>query len=99
MRFATLGDYPNCGICADHIDMTKFHGPNDVGYQSVSSKLWLWANKVETEVEEARREAEPALPTPDPYERPLPDHPDAIVVDGDTEEWRSYEIDRLIDKR
>lgn len=42
---------------------------------------------------------EPALSESDPYGRPRPDHPDAIVVDGDTEEWKSYEIERVLDKR
>jgi len=40
-------------------------------------------------------------PTPaelDPYERPQPDYPDAVIVNGDTEEWKSYEIKQLIDK-
>ena len=42
---------------------------------------------------------EPASTEPDPYERPQPDHPDTVIVDGDTDNWKSYEIERLIDKR
>jgi hypothetical protein len=36
---------------------------------------------------------------PDPYGRPQPDHPDSVHVEGDTEEYKSFEVDRLIDKR
>ena len=38
-------------------------------------------------------------PTADPYQRPRPDYPDSIEIDGDTEEWKSWEVDRLLNKR
>ena len=35
---------------------------------------------------------------PNPYERPQSDHPDLIIVKGDTEEWKSYKIEYLLNK-
>ena len=35
----------------------------------------------------------------DPFDRPLPDQPDSVFVEGDTDEYKSYEIDRLLNKR
>ena len=35
----------------------------------------------------------------DSFDRPLPDHPDSVFVEGDTDEYKSYEIDRLLNKR
>ena len=42
---------------------------------------------------------EPAPLGSDPYAREVPDHPPAVYVEGDTEEWQSYEIEKLTDKR
>lgn len=42
---------------------------------------------------------EPVPAGDDPYQRPGPDHPDAIDTEGDTEEFRSYEVKKLIAKR
>ena len=42
---------------------------------------------------------EPALNGADPYQRPVPNHPDSIFVDGDTSEWKSSEIEKLVDRR
>ena len=42
---------------------------------------------------------EPAPEGADPYNRPRPDHPGSIHVDGDTDEWVSYEIEKLVGKR
>jgi len=36
---AVLNQYPNQSIAANHMDMTKFSGRNDVGYQSVLSRV------------------------------------------------------------
>ena len=33
----------------------------------------------------------------DPFERPLRDEPDSVFV-GDTPEWKSYEVERLLNK-
>ena len=41
---------------------------------------------------------EPVLAN-DEWDRPKPTEPPPIAVDGDTEEWRSYEIERLVDDR
>ena len=38
------------------------------------------------------------LAEPDPYKRPQPDYLDAVIVNSDTEEWRSYKIKQLLDK-
>lgn len=42
-------------------------------------------------------------PAPDPnsdsYKRSRPNHPDTIYVDGDTEAYKSYEIDRLLNRK
>ena len=35
----------------------------------------------------------------DLYQRPRPDHPDTVFVKGDTNTIKSYEIDRLLNKR
>ena len=42
---------------------------------------------------------EPAPNGTDPYQRPTPDHPDSIFVEGDTAEWESSEIEKLVDRR
>lgn len=42
---------------------------------------------------------EPKTPGQDPYNRPRPHHPDSIHVEGDTETMKSWEIERIIDKR
>ena len=43
---------------------------------------------------------EPAPPpSDDPFERPRPNQPESVHVEGDTEAWKSYELDRLINKR
>lgn len=36
---AVLSQYPNQAIAANHMDMTKFHGRNDEGYQKVLSRV------------------------------------------------------------
>ncbi|KFX87806.1 hypothetical protein V490_08006 [Pseudogymnoascus sp. VKM F-3557] len=38
-RSATLSQYSNQSIAANHMDMTKFSGPNDDGYQSVLGQM------------------------------------------------------------
>ncbi|KAG7007260.1 hypothetical protein G7Y79_00011g031580 [Physcia stellaris] len=38
-------------------------------------------------------------PGDDPYHRPRPDHPDSVYVEGDTPTVKSFEIERLINKR
>lgn len=35
----------------------------------------------------------------DPFQRALPSLPEIIEVDGDSDEWKSYELDRILDKR
>ena len=42
---------------------------------------------------------EPAPEGADPYNRPRPDHPGSVHVEGDTKEWVSYEIEKLVGKR
>ena len=39
------------------------------------------------------------FPEEDPYNRPRPDYPDAVEVEGDTDDWRSYVVERILDKR
>lgn len=41
-----LGSTPR-SIRADHVNMTKFEGPQDDGYKSVSTVLWRWARQLE----------------------------------------------------
>lgn len=41
---------------------------------------------------------EPAT-SDDPFHRPRPDHPDSVFVEGDTATVKSFEIERLINKR
>jgi hypothetical protein len=36
---AVLSGYPNRSIAANHIDMTRFSGKNDIGYQRVLSRV------------------------------------------------------------
>ena len=38
-------------------------------------------------------------PSNDPFRRPRPHHPPAVFVDGDTDSFKSFEIDRLLNKR
>lgn len=41
-------------------------------------------------------------PTPsglDPYERPVPDYPDSVYIEGDTETHKSWMVDRIISKQ
>ena len=41
-------------------------------------------------------------PTPDgtdPYQRPRPDHPPSVETEGDTEHFKSYEVEKLVKKR
>ena len=42
---------------------------------------------------------EPMPSGSDPYERPVPDQPDAIHVEGDTATQKSWEVERIVDKR
>ena len=46
----------------------------------------------------AMLEPSPA-PGSDPYERPVPDQPASVHVEGDTSTHKSWEVDRIIDKR
>ena len=39
------------------------------------------------------------FPGQDPYNRPRPSYPEAVEVESDTDEWRSYTVKRIIDKR
>ena len=41
---------------------------------------------------------EPA-PFPDPFDRPRPDHPGSVFVEGDTDENQSYRVERLMNRR
>ena len=50
---ATILPYPNCGIDANHMDMTKFTGPHDSGFISLRGVLDDW---VKREREEATQE-------------------------------------------
>lgn len=38
-------------------------------------------------------------PSADPYGRPRPDYPDSVGTEGDTPQWKSYEVERIVDKR
>jgi hypothetical protein len=42
---------------------------------------------------------EPVPDGDDPYERPTPEVIEPIPTEGDTEEWKSWEIEKLVDKR
>ena len=46
----------------------------------------------------AQLEPAPA-PHTDPFQRPEPDHPESVFVEGDTPTVKSYEVERLIDRR
>ena len=35
----------------------------------------------------------------DVYSRPHADYPDSVFIQGDTNEWKSFEVERLVDKR
>jgi hypothetical protein len=41
------------------MDMTKFSGANDPGYQAVSGELWLWANEIEEQLASKPLQAQP----------------------------------------
>ena len=38
-------------------------------------------------------------PSEDPFRRPRPDHPDSVHVEGDTDQYKSWELERLLSKR
>lgn len=38
---------------------------------------------------------EPAPPGPEPYERPIPEQPDSVHIEGDTDEYKSWEIEEV----
>ena len=38
-------------------------------------------------------------PATDPFQRPRPDHPNSVFVEGDTDSYKSFEIERLLNKR
>ena len=42
---------------------------------------------------------EPVPAGEDPYARPRPHHPEAVEVEGDTPEYQSYEVEKLVAKR
>ena len=41
------------------MDMTRFSGPNDPGYQAVSGELWVWANEIEEHIASKKLQAQP----------------------------------------
>lgn len=46
----------------------------------------------------AQLEPAPA-PSSDPFNRPVPEQPPSIFVEGDTDEFKSFEVERLLNKR
>lgn len=42
---------------------------------------------------------EPVPAGEDPYRRPRPSHPEAVEMKGDTPEYRSYEVEKIVGKR
>ena len=42
---------------------------------------------------------EPVPAGEDPYRRPRPSHPDAVEMEGDTPQYQSYEVEKLVGKR
>jgi hypothetical protein len=42
---ATMLPYPNCGIDANHMDMTKFTGPKDAGFINLKGVLEDWSQR------------------------------------------------------
>ena len=41
---------------------------------------------------------EPCSKDEDPYGRPQPDHLSLVLVEGDTKEWQSFKIDKIVNK-
>ena len=42
---------------------------------------------------------EPCSKDEDPYGRPQPDHLSLVLVEGDTKEWQSFKIDKIVNKQ
>ncbi len=42
---------------------------------------------------------EPLPDTKDPFDRTRPEHPPSVFVEGDTDNWKSYYIEKLLNKR
>ena len=42
---------------------------------------------------------EPLPDAQDPFNRPRPQHPPSVFVEGDTDNWKSYYVERLLNKR
>ena len=58
---ATLLPYPNCGIDANHMDMTKFSGLNDAGFISIKGVLDDWIERgTEQPTQEAKERSNDA---------------------------------------
>ena len=47
----------------------------------------------------AMLEPAPINEGPDPYERPMPEQPDSVYVEGDTNTHKSWEVERIVDKQ
>ena len=45
---AILSAYQNKSIHGNHMDMTKFTGRNDAGYDSVKGQIWIWVDELQT---------------------------------------------------
>lgn len=62
---AILTSYPLRSIHANHSEMTKFSGPKDPGYISVSDQLWHWVDKLQkVREEQGAAGATPQSPEP-----------------------------------
>ena len=45
------------------------------------------------------QQLKPASLETDPFDRPRPNYPPSVFVEGDTELFKFYEIDRILNKR
>lgn len=61
---AILPAYPSRSIHGNHSEMTKFCGPKDTGYRSVSNQIWMWVDLLQRETDNQGR-AEPRKQSPE----------------------------------
>lgn len=60
---AIIPGYNEVSIPADHVGMTKFSGPADVGYKRVSGELGLWIRDIHRQAQEAAPVGDSAKPS------------------------------------
>lgn len=59
MHSAVLSSRSSAGIPANHVQMTKFSRPEDIGFERVSDQLWFWLSQLKDEQDKDSSEVRP----------------------------------------